>query len=93
MVVHGWAVNNLFAAEKRPAGPTSPVHSMVQQYCADCHDCEVKKVGLDLDSFSFEDVTQHLDVWERVVRKLCARQMLPMGKAWSEERIYEEVVF
>src|SRR5206468_10107741 len=51
-----------------------------------------KKGGLDLDSLSREDVTQQPDVWERVVRKLRARQMPPMGKDRPEERTYDEVV-
>src|SRR6185369_9198553 len=86
------AVNHLFAAEERAARPTSPVHTMVQQYCADCHDREVKKAGLDLDSLSPEDVTQDPDAWERVVRKLRARQMPPSGKNRPEESTYAEVV-
>src|SRR5438094_711515 len=92
MVVCGWAVNNSFSAEKRPARPTSPVHSMVRQYCADCHDGEMKKGGLDLDGLSDADVIQHSDVWERVVRKLRARQMPPLGKDRPAERSYDEVV-
>jgi hypothetical protein len=87
-----WAVSGSFAAEQRASRPTSPVRSMVVQYCADCHDSEVKKAGLEFDRLSPDDVTQHPDVWERVIRKLRTRQMPPMGKARPDERTYEEVV-
>jgi len=67
----------------------SPVNSLVNQYCADCHDSEMKKGGLDLDSISDEDVTRHPDAWERVVRKLRARQMPPAGKKRPDEHTYD----
>ena len=66
--------------------------AVVDKYCVTCHDSEVKKGGLDLDSICREDVTQHPDEWERVIRKLRARQMPPLGKDRPEERAYDEVV-
>ncbi len=79
-------------AARPPAPLSSPVTAVVNKYCVSCHDSEVKKGGLDLDSLSGEGVTQHPDVWESVVRKLRARQMPPMGKDRPEERTYDEVV-
>jgi hypothetical protein len=70
----------------------SPVPALVSQYCADCHDSEMKKGGLDLDSIRLEEVTKHAEVWEKVVRKLAARQMPPMGKPRPKESTYEKVV-
>ena len=52
----------------------------------------MKKGGLDLDSIKLEDVTQHPDVWERVVRKLRARQMPPLPKDRPDDRTYDDVV-
>jgi len=71
---------------------SSPVHSLVTRYCADCHDGEMKKGGLDLDSIRSDDVTKHPEVWEKVVRKLRVRQMPPMEKPRPEENTYEKVV-
>src|SRR2546422_674347 len=71
---------------------SSPASAMVNQYCAECHDSEMKKGGLDLDSLRLEDVTKHPEVWEKVVRKLRARQMPPMEKPRPEESAYEKVV-
>jgi hypothetical protein len=70
----------------------SPLHSFVGQYCADCHDHELKKGGLDLESILPDDVTQRPEVWEKVVRKLRARQMPPLGKPHPDEGSYNHVV-
>jgi len=68
------------------------VTSVVNNYCVTCHDSEVKKGGLDLDSISHEDVTSHPEIWERAVRKLRARQMPPAGKQRPDERTYDAKV-
>src|SRR6185369_17234080 len=47
----------------------SPLSAMVNQYCADCHDREIKKGGLDFESIRSESVAKHPEVWEKVVRK------------------------
>src|SRR5207249_3438254 len=51
----------------------SPVPALLNTYCVGCHDDEMKKGGLDLESISQEDLSRHADAWERVVRKLRAR--------------------
>ncbi len=93
------AQNEKFSADELPINklkasqrPISPLHSFVGRYCADCHDSEMKKAGLDLDGILVEDVTKHPEVWEKVVRKLRARQMPPMGKQRPEESTFETVV-
>jgi hypothetical protein len=52
----------------------------------------MKKGGLDLDSMLMEDVTNHPEVWEKVIRKLRARQMPPMGKPRPEESAAQQMV-
>jgi len=68
------------------------VAGIVNNYCVSCHDGEVKKGGLDLDGISREDATRHPDAWERVVRKLRARQMPPVGKRRPDDRTYDAIV-
>ena len=51
----------------------------------------MKKGGLDLERIAREDTIQHADEWERVLRKLRARQMPPIGKDRPTEKIYDEV--
>ncbi|MDB6027367.1 MAG: Protein of unknown function (DUF1587)/Protein of unknown function (DUF1592)/Protein of unknown, partial [Verrucomicrobiales bacterium] len=80
------------AAHSVAAPPSSNVPAVINQYCVSCHDGEVKKGGLDLDSLSREDATQHPEEWERVIRKLRARQMPPIGKDRPDERTFNAVV-
>ncbi len=66
--------------------------AIVKEYCADCHNGGKKKGGLDFESVSLEDVAPHPDIWEKVVRKLRARQMPPPGEDRPDERTYDTVV-
>jgi hypothetical protein len=68
------------------------INRLVTQHCTSCHDGDVKKADLDLDALSSEDVEAHPQAWEKVVRKLAARQMPPLGKPRPDERTYESVV-
>jgi mono/diheme cytochrome c family protein len=68
------------------------VQQFVTQHCSSCHDRDVKKAGLDLDALSSEDVAAHPEVWEKVARKLGARQMPPAGKRRPDERTYLSIV-
>ena len=47
------------------------------QYCADCHNRDEKTGGLALDTISTDDFGRDPQLWEKVVRKLRARQMPP----------------
>jgi hypothetical protein len=71
--------------------PTA-VKSAVGQYCLDCHDGEVKKGNLDLGKILADDLQPHSAEWERVVRKLAARQMPPVGKDRPAEKDFERLV-
>src|SRR5437763_8491931 len=52
----------------------------------------MKKGELDLAQLSREEITSHPDQWEKVVRKLQARQMPPIGKERPDEKVYQKVV-
>jgi hypothetical protein len=75
-----------------PSSAISTVPALVNQYCADCHDSEMKKGGLDFGSISLENVTQQPETWEKVVRKLRTRQMPPTGKQRPDENSYNAIV-
>jgi hypothetical protein len=82
-------------AQQPSAGPsvtTAPHLSLVDEYCLSCHDEDHKKGGLALDIVAADDVTRHPDVWEKVVRKLRARQMPPIGKERPDDTIYDGVI-
>ena len=69
-----------------------PVPEVVTHYCVNCHDPDVKKGGLDLETINQAPVSQNPEVWEKVVRKLRVRQMPPLGKERPNDRTYDSVV-
>src|SRR3954469_5772157 len=76
-----------------PASPLpSAVNTMFNDYCVKCHDADTKKGELDLTRLDQEEITSHPDEWEKVVRKLQARQMPPSGKKRPDEKVYQNVV-
>jgi Protein of unknown function (DUF1552)/Protein of unknown function (DUF1592)/Protein of unknown function (DUF1587)/Protein of unknown function (DUF1595)/Planctomycete cytochrome C len=91
------ALGSVFTLEARQdpvaASPTAPHLSLVDDYCVSCHDETEKKGGLALDTVALQDVARNPDVWEKVVRKLRARQMPPVGrKDRPDEAIYDAVI-
>src|SRR6185437_3035529 len=78
----GYPVNTLAA----------PTRAMVNQYCLDCHDGSIKKGNLDLESLAGDDVAPFSGEWEKVVRKLRARQMPPVGKDRPSDKSYDESI-
>ena len=59
---------------------TAAINRFVDMYCVACHNVEEKTAGLALEQLSSEDVSQNAATWEKVVRKLVARQMPPDGR-------------
>ena len=80
------------AAQAVAASVPTDVKSAVGQYCLDCHDRESKKGNFDLGKILTDDLQPHSGEWERVVRKLAARQMPPIGKDRPAEKEFERLV-
>ena len=57
----------------------APYRAVVTTYCLSCHSSKVKAGGLALDAINTEELGAHHEAWEKVVRKLRARQMPPQG--------------
>ncbi|MEO2024621.1 MAG: DUF1592 domain-containing protein [Fuerstiella sp.] len=70
---------------------TPVVRKMVRNFCLDCHSSSDPTAGVDLESISQIPVARHLDVWEKVARKLRARQMPPSDTARPGESTYVRV--
>jgi hypothetical protein len=83
---------NSTAAQLSTSPLAAPVKLIVNQYCVSCHDVDVKKGELDLERISRDSIIDHSEDWERVIRKLRARQMPPIGKERPSEKIYNDVV-
>jgi cytochrome c553 len=80
----GW----LSAQEARPqAAP--PERALIRRFCVDCHNRDEKTAGLALDTMSEVEVGSHAETWEKVVRKLRARQMPPADMPRPSEEEYD----
>jgi Protein of unknown function (DUF1592)/Protein of unknown function (DUF1588)/Protein of unknown function (DUF1587)/Protein of unknown function (DUF1585)/Protein of unknown function (DUF1595)/Planctomycete cytochrome C len=65
---------------QNPSAPASPARrAFLDQYCVGCHNERAKTAGLMLDRMDPARVSEHAEVWEKVVRKLRAGMMPPAG--------------
>jgi hypothetical protein len=64
---------------------------MVKQYCASCHSDRGKAGGLTLASFDAAEVTDHVEVAEKMIRKLRAGMMPPAGAKRPEEAALQQL--
>ena len=53
--------------------------AVLDKYCVTCHNQKAKTAGLSLDTADFVRPPNSADVWEKVVRKLRAEMMPPVG--------------
>jgi hypothetical protein len=81
-----------FAMAAFGAAQTPPHHALINQYCVGCHNTKLKTAELTLDTIGKEPVTSHPEAWEKVVRRLRARQMPPAGLPRPDEPAYTAVL-
>ena len=70
------AVKHVRAAEQ-----TAVHRAMLDQYCVDCHNADLKTGGLMLDKMDLSQVPEHAETWEKVILKLRGGMMPPQGNA------------
>jgi hypothetical protein len=68
---------------------TPAEEQLVQRYCLGCHNSKLNTAGLSLESLSIE---AHPGEWEKVVRRLRARQMPPAPLPRPDEASYQSLV-
>jgi mono/diheme cytochrome c family protein len=78
-------------AQSRAAATALP-RTFIDEYCVECHDKDQRKAKLALDLVAADALPDHADVWEKVVRKLRARQMPPVGELRPDDATYDAVV-
>lgn len=66
-------------ATQAAARETSSPRALVDKYCVTCHNKRTRQGGLELDGVNVDRVTEQPEVWEKVVRKLRAGAMPPVG--------------
>src|SRR6185503_17585286 len=87
----------LFGLEARQpsSGPPSVPDAhrdVVARYCVSCHNSRLKTGGFALDAAAAADVAQNPEAWEKVVRKMRARQMPPVGLPRPDEATYQAAI-
>jgi hypothetical protein len=77
-----------------PAGSheREAVGQFVDLYCVSCHNQDDKTAGLALDAIALDDVSHNAHVWEKVVRKVVARQMPPADEIRPSGRKFDAFV-
>ena len=63
--------------------------SLLDQYCVTCHNERLRAGGLSLELVDLNDVPAHADALEKVIRKLSAGQMPPIGRPRPEPAAVE----
>ena len=77
-------------AEQAPDGDA--YRAVVDRYCLSCHNSRTRTAGLALDTIADQALSDHTEVWERVVRKLRARQMPPAAARRPDEGAYAAAI-
>jgi len=76
-------------ASARSSHEREAIGRFVDLYCVACHNRDDKTAGLALDAMISDDVRLNATDWERVVRKVRARQMPPEDEVRPSGRTYE----
>ena len=71
-----------------PSAPAAAHTAFIARNCASCHNDRLKRGGLTLDAAAARDVGQTPELWEKVLRKIRARQMPPAGSPRPDEATY-----
>jgi mono/diheme cytochrome c family protein len=87
-----WVFLAAFSFSSAVKAHAAQLQSVVSQNCLSCHNEKMKAGGLALDSASAARVADHPEVWEKVLRKLRARQMPPVGRPRPDEATYDALV-
>ncbi len=62
----------------------------MRRYCVECHQTVQPTSGVVLPQAKLDDVSTHSELWEKVVRKLAARQMPPQDSDIPSDADYEQ---
>jgi hypothetical protein len=67
------------ASAGEDTSPAAAKNALVNQYCVGCHNQKLKTAGLWLEGRDLNKADKDADVWEKVLRKLEAKEMPPAG--------------
>ena len=69
--------------------PAVEIHNTLDQYCFDCHNKSTRSGGLALEGLDTARLGDRAETWEKVVRKLRAGMMPPVGFPRPDAAAYE----
>jgi mono/diheme cytochrome c family protein len=75
-----------------PPGGNAAQQALIKRYCVGCHNERLRTAGLALDGLSLDAVGSKADVWEKVVAKLNANAMPPVGRPRPSDTARREFV-
>ena len=70
----------------------SPNRALLNRYCVTCHNEKLRTAELTLDQMDIENISKDAPTWEKVVRKIRARQMPPLGAPRPDEATYKSLL-
>jgi mono/diheme cytochrome c family protein len=83
----------LLARQQSPTGASggsvSQYNEVMAKYCVTCHNSRAKIGGLTLDRIDASSPAQHVEVLEKVVRKLRSGDMPPAGRPRPDQATYD----
>ena len=77
---------------KAAAPDTAATRKLLDQYCVTCHNAKSKTANLLLDQLDLANLDDHVDVAEKVVRKLRAGLMPPTGMVRPDPATMESLI-
>ena len=70
------------------AAESTEYRAVLDRYCTTCHSDRLQTAGLTLESVDMAHVGQGAEVWEKVIRKLRAREMPPPRRPRPDDATY-----
>src|SRR5437879_3104547 len=71
--------------QSTPDSQVAQQHALIDKYCVTCHNERTKTAGLALGTVDLAHPADHADIWEKVIRKVRAEMMPPVGAARPEK--------
>jgi mono/diheme cytochrome c family protein len=87
--VHERAPYPFFSVEAPDASELAAHQQLLNRYCITCHNQRTKTAGLALDALSLSNVGADASTWEKVVVKLRAGFMPPVGRPRPDAAAYD----
>src|SRR5215467_352525 len=63
----------------QPPNASVAGQALVNRFCAGCHSAKLRTGGLALEGLDISHVSDHADVWEKVLQKVHSGEMPPRG--------------